>query len=224
MEDLNKHLNNLKTEYRKIFLETARNIEKKVNDLKPPEFHGEIFDKYPENSPGKTWQTEVITTLENEYRNKSKNELLKIKEIYNTCKCIQCGTCCKLACSEFSPKELELKAKQGDDFAKQFINTFVPYNSQEEARKIFPEYIKLLENTNETGYYFYHCPKVTTDNKCPDYDNRPQICRDFPDNPLAFLPPACGFNRWKLKSEHICLKLNAEFEIINFYKNKIKEA
>ena len=51
----------------------------------------------------------------------------------------------------------------------------------------------MLIDNNESGYYFYHCPRVTKDNRCPDYENRPQICRDFPDNPLAFLPLSCGF-------------------------------
>ena len=32
-----------------------------------------------------------------------------------------------------------------------------------------------------------------------------------------------GFKDWKLKSESVSLKLNAEAEIINFYKEKIKE-
>ena len=79
----------------------------------------------------------------------------------------------------------------------------------------------MLEENNQSGYYFYHCPKVTEDNKCPNYENRPQICKDFPDNPIAFLPPLCGFKDWKLKSELISLKLNAESEITNI--KKIKE-
>lgn len=81
----------------------------------------------------------------------------------------------------------------------------------------------MLEDNNESGYYFYHCPKVTQDNKCPDYENRPQICRDFPDNPLAFLPLGCGFVDWKIKSEPVSLMLNAMVEIMGFYKDKIKE-
>ena len=83
-------------------------------------------------------------------------------------------------------------------------------------------YVQLLEANNENGYYFYHCPKVTQGNRCPDYENRPQICRDFPDNPTAFLPPKCGFKDWKLKSNSVSLKLSAEMEISLFYIEKIK--
>ena len=71
--------------------------------------------------------------------------------------------------------------------------------------------MELLRGEN---YYVYHCPKITKDNKCPDYENRPQICIDFPDNPIAFLAPECGYHKWKTKSEPLYLKLRAEGEII----------
>ena len=122
----------------------------------------------------------------------------------------------------FSPTELKTKAQNGDKTAQDFLQTFVPYQDMEEVRKVFPEYVKLLEANNENGYYFYHCPKVTQGNRCPDYENRPQICRDFPDNPTAFLPPKCGFKDWKLKSNSVSLKLSAEMEISLFYIEKIK--
>ena len=71
------------------------------------------------------------------------------------------------------------------------------------------------ENYQE-NYYVYHCPKITEDNRCCDYENRPQICKDFPDNPIAFLPLSCAFSNWKLKSQLFWLKLVSETEIINF--------
>lgn len=222
MNELNSQLDNLKLKYREIFLKTAENIQAKIISIKP-QIDGEIFDKYPEKSDGKLWQKRTIEILERDYKNSLSEDLAKIKNTRKNCSCGCCGTCCRLACSEYSPDELLIKAKYGDKFAQQFTQTFVPYESIEEARKIFPEYIRMLEENNQSGYYFYHCPKVTKDNKCPDYENRPQICRDFPDNPVAFLPPLCGFKDWKLKSEHILLKLNAEAEITNFYIKKIKE-
>lgn len=222
MEDLSEKFDSLKLKYRHVFLETVREIQESINILKPENFNGEIFDKYDEGSLGQVWQKDVISLLENNFQNKIVDKLSEIRQNYKKCNCIGCGVCCKLACSEFSFEELQLKAKYGDKFAQQFVQTFVPYDTLEEAVKIYPEYLKMLEDKNETGYYFYHCPKVTTDNQCPDYENRPQICRDFPDNPIAFLPLTCGYNDWKLKSEPIALKLNAMAEIINFYIDKIK--
>lgn len=222
MNELSNQLDNLKLKYREIFLQTAESVQSKILSIKP-DIKGEIFDKYPKDSIGKTWQKRAIETLEKDYKKSLSKNLDKIKNNRKICNCKGCGTCCKLACSEFSPAELQIKAKYGDKFAQQFTQTFIPYESIDEARKIFPEYIKMLEENNQSGYYFYHCPKITEDNKCPDYDNRPQICKDFPDNPIAFLPPLCGFKDWKLKSELISLKLNAEAEITNFYIKKIKE-
>lgn len=151
------------------------------------------------------------------------NVCLKKAEIKHSRKnfqCCGCGSCCKLAISEFSPKELKNKAKFGDNYAKQFIETFIPYENIEDARKIFPEYIDMLEETQQADVYFYHCPKVTEDNRCPDYENRPQICRDFPDNPIGFLPPLCAFNKWKEKSLENALEIKATTELLEYYKTQ----
>lgn len=221
MDNLSSQLDNLRKSYREIFLNTAREIQNKVLEIKPVTCSGEIFDCYKQNSDGWLWQNKVLEILDKNYQN-NYNEI--INAYRKECNCTGCGTCCKFAVSEFSYEELKIKAQNGDKYAAQFTQTFVPYKSIDEVMNIYPEYIKMLEETGEKGCYFYHCPKITEDNRCPDYENRPQICREFPDNPVAFLPKSCGFTRWKLKSEHICLKLNAEAEILNFYKNGIKKA
>lgn len=223
MEDLSSNLNNLRLRYREIFLKTAQKIKNRIDDLKPDNFEGEILDKYAADSAGFLWQKSALDMLDQEIFKEVCEKISKIKQCRQDYSCIGCGACCKLACSEFSFEELKLKAQKGDGFAGQFTQTFIPYESVEDAKKVYPQYIKLLEEENETGYYFYHCLKVTEDNRCPDYENRPQICRDFPDNPLAFLPPVCGYKDWKIKSEPVSLTLNAMVEIAVFYKDKIKE-
>lgn len=222
MEDLSSSLNSLKFQYRKIFLEVAQRIQKNVEVLKLENFKGEIFDCYENGSDGRVWQEKVLEFLNNEIQKEIKNKLRKINNLRISCDCVGCGTCCRLACSEFSFEELKQKASNGDVFSKQFIETFIPYESDEEPKKIFPQYIEMLENITDGGYYFYHCQKVTKENRCPDYENRPQICRDFPDNPVAFLPPGCGYMEWKKGSENVFLEINALAEISSFYKNKIK--
>ena len=222
MEDLTKQLNSLKKRYRYLFIATADEILKKVQDIKPNSVSGDIFDTYEKDSPGWSWQKDILNLLRAELKQSRHEKLNQIAKYRKSYACSGCGTCCRFAVSEFSPDELEQKAKNGDNYAKQFLSVFIPYNNLTEARKIFPEYLVLLEAGTEQGYYFYHCPKVTQDNRCPDYENRPQICRDFPDNPVGFLPLLCGYNSWKLQSEDICLKLNAEVEIIEFYLEKLK--
>ena len=213
----------LKRSYREIFLESAGEIRAVVESVRPKGFVGDIFKAYEIGSIGFNWQQTVLSVLDVRYCGYKKSGLRQIQSFRDECNCTGCGVCCKFAVSEFTPEELKLKAEKGDNFASQFISIFIPYENMNEVKNIYPEYIQMLKDNCESGYYFYHCPKVTEDNRCSDYDNRPQICRDFPDNPIAFLPKNCGFKDWKLKSESVSLKLNAEAEIINFYKEKIKE-
>lgn len=213
----------LKSSYREIFLEAANEIRAVVESVRPKDFVGDIFKTYEIGSVGFKWQQTVLSVLDVRYCGYKKSGLRQIQAFRDECNCIGCGVCCNFAVSEFSPEELKLKAENGDNFASQFVSVFVSYKDMNEVEKIYPEYVQMLNDSGESGYYFYHCPKVTQDNRCSDYENRPQICRDFPDNPIAFLPKNCGFKDWKLKSESVSLKLNAEAEIINFYKEKIKE-
>lgn len=213
----------LKQRYRTIFLNTAEEIRVLTEKLKPDNFVGEVFDLYEKSSEGRLWQVKVRKSLRERYLRIKKDNTEQIALLKDNYGCVCCGSCCRLACSEFSYEELQMKASNGDSTANEFLQTFVPFESLNEVKQVFPQYLELLENNNETDYHFYHCPKVTSDNKCPDYENRPKICRDFPDNPLAFLPLKCGFNEWKFKTEDISLKLSAESEIISFYINKLTD-
>lgn len=223
MENLSKQLDLLKNKYRQIFLEYAKSLQDEVYSLKPQECLGEIFDLYEKHSVGRDWQNKVLNLIETKLNDEVSSNLDKVFTSRKSCHCVGCGVCCKFAVSEFSPEELSQKAKNGDSLALQFTNTFVPYSSIEEAQKVFPEYVEMLKLKENSGYFVYHCPKVTDDNRCPDYKNRPQICRDFPDNPIAFLPLSCGYMDWKKQSEPIMLKLNAMAEILNYYKDNLKK-
>lgn len=201
MSDLSTELDNLKLKYREIFIKTGKEINSMLENVNP------------ENQLQFLIENILKETLE---------KWLNIFEYRKSFSCLGCASCCKLACSEFAPHELIDKSKNGDIFAKQFLSIFIPYENEEEAEKIYPEYFELLKNRAPgEKVYFYHCPKVTEDNRCPDYENRPQICKDFPDNPIAFLPKSCGFNKWKEEVEEKALKLQATFEIIDFYKQKL---
>lgn len=222
MKDLTASIHALRLKYREIFLKSIEEIQKRVNELKPNDAD-DIFSKYKTDSNGYKWQQNVIKLFDEEISKEIYRKLQEILVYRNEFKCIGCATCCKLACSEFSYKELLERAKNGDNFAQQFTSVFVPYETKEDARKIYPEYIKMLEENENGDVYFYHCPKVDKNNKCSDYKNRPQICRDFPDNPLALLPKTCGYRNWKDEIEPIALMLHAMLEIIEYYKDKIQQ-
>ena len=224
MSDLEHTVNKMKIMYREIFMKTSDAIQLRIDEIKPKDFQGDILDKYEENSKGFQWQIAVLDMFENDISHeiyRKWQEILKLRENYE---CKGCATCCNLACSEFSPDELKKRAANGDKFAKQFTSIFIPYNSREEARKIYPEYLNLLDETIDEDVYFYHCPKLNDCKKCSDYKNRPQICRDFPDNPLCILPKSCGFDEWREYAQPIAMMLHSMVEIIDYYKEKINLA
>ena len=224
MDDLHSQLKNLKSRYKVIFEHSLLDVETKIETLRSVDVLGDIFDFYEEYTSGRNWQDNVLKILNTDLKQSVNKKLFSMSEFRQNSKCAGCGICCRLAVSGYSPEQLNTKAQNNDNYAQQFTRTFIPYKNSGEARKIFPEYIDMLERHVKNGYYLYHCPKITDDNKCSDYENRPQICRDFPDNPLSFLPLSCGFIPWKLQSEDICLKLNAETEVIKFYILKIKDS
>ncbi len=220
MEDLNIKVNTLKKKYREIFLTSVDALQKRVDDLKP-DGADDIFETYAKGTPGYNWQNAVLKMFEEDISKdifKKWTEILAYRKNFH---CKGCATCCNLACSEFSPDELKQKAENGDNFANQFLSVFIPYNSREEAAKIYPEYLKLLDDTIEEPVYFYHCPKLNDCNRCSDYENRPKICRVFPDNPLSILPKSCGFYEWRQEVEPVALMLHSMVEIMDYYKQKI---
>lgn len=235
MSNLSNDVNNLKKQYREIFLKSSEELNHQIEKIKPEQdcknclSHNdncpviqELFEKYPEDCVYKKWQKTVIELFDKEILKDIYQKWMQILDYRKNFNCVGCATCCKLACSEFSYEELKEKAKNGDNFANQFTSIFSPYENENEAKKIYPEYFELLnEKLNGEKVYFYHCPKLTSDNQCPNYENRPQICKDFPDNPLSFLPESCSFYKWKEEVEPTALMLHSLLEIIDFYKNKI---
>jgi len=166
MTDLNSKINTMKQKYREIFLKSVEAINERIQEIRPDEIEGDIFDTFEKDSKGAQWQSAVLEMFEKDI---SKEIYRKWKEILDYRKnfhCKGCATCCNLACSEFSPEELKEKAANGDKFATQFMSIFVPYQTREEAEKIYPEYLKLLAELKEDEVYFYHCPKLTDCKRC----------------------------------------------------------
>ena len=223
MVTIEEQLNNQKLRYREIFVKSDEEIKRRFEEFRPSGLEGDLLTKFPANSDGQNWQRKCLNLLNGELSKEVYDKMLEILAYRKIFKCSGCATCCKLACSEYSYEDLKEKAKNGDNFAAQFTSIFVPYENPDEARKIYPEYVNLINKKIGGNIYFYHCPKLTSDNKCSDYENRPQICRDFPDNPLDILPEKCGFCAWKEEINPIALMLHSMIAIIEFYKRKISE-
>ena len=182
--------------------------------------------KLPTECLFRFWQESCLNKLEKEISNDIQNKIKEINKLREKYHCNKCAACCRLASSEYSFEQLKERAKNGDIFSQQFTSVFIPYENKEDARQYYPEFFDLLEKKykGDNDIFFYHCPKLGDDNLCTDYENRPDICKDFPNNPLVIFPKDCGFIKWQDEVDVLALSLHAMIEITNFYKEKITEA
>ncbi len=173
------------------------------------------------------WQKEVIITLDQTIGKQILESLEKIEQAKNVKgSCHQCGVCCSLASSEFSYETLQEKAQNGDYFAQQFTSVFLPYDSPEAAQAKFPEMVTEILDQADGPVYFYHCPYLSSDNKCTIYNDprRPQICADYPETPLILMYKNCGYQPWKTEMMPTTLLAHATLELCQYYSQKILDA
>ena len=230
---INTQYDSLKDNYEQIFIEAAESIRKEIDKFKPNNpcticnvknckiEKKDVFTDFPVGCAYRDWQKKVLSFLAGEYRQKLKNTYKMIMD--NRCEtvCNRCANCCRLASSEFSYEQLKQRAMRGDKFSKDFISVFVPYKTEEDAKLANPEYFELLnELMDDQKIYYYYCPKLVG-NSCSDYENRPDICKNFPHNPLKLLPSTCSFNEWKKRVSKQAMLLKAKTDIIAFYQNKL---
>ena len=229
---LNTQYYNLKDHYEQIFIEAAESIRAAVEKFKPQNpcatcvvkdckiEKKDVFTDYPVGCAYRDWQKQILTFLNGEYRQRLKNNYQTMMDKKCLYQCGRCANCCKLAVSEYSYEQLKQRAMRGDKFSRDFVSVFVPYESEEEAKKVNPEYFELLNELVEDKVYYYYCPKLDG-NTCTIYEDRPDICKDFPHNPLKLLPSSCTFNEWKNEISKSAMLLKAKTDIIEFYKNKL---
>ena len=232
-KSLASQYDSLKDNYEKIFIAAAESIRKELDAFKPENpcdkcsvkgckiDKKDIFAQYPPKCKYRDWQIQALAFLAGDYKQKLKNSykvLMQKREDYS---CNKCGACCKLATSEYSYTQLKQRAQRGDKFAADFVSVFVPYETEDEAKKVNPEYFELLNKLVDDKVYYYHCPKVK-DNLCTDYENRPSICKNFPHNPLKLLPSECSYNAWKDAVGLEAMLLKAKVDILDFYKEKLQ--
>lgn len=238
MNTLKNNMHKTRKIYRELFIKATESIDKQLNNLKKAslcnhcksdcalDFNSiKLFQKFPKECNYRFWQESALNELEGRISRDIYAKIQMIDAQREGSSCAMCASCCNLASSEFTYEELKEKAANGDKFAAEFTSIFVPYASNDEARKIYPDYVTLIEEqfSDENGIQFYHCPKIGADKLCTDYENRPQICRDFPTNPLVVFPPACAYRKWKDDVEVTALLLHAMVEIVGFYKEKLHE-
>ncbi len=234
-DSLKSQYKKIEMNYQEIFLEAAESIRKELDEFKPQDACSgcsnkdckiekkDIFAPYPPTGcKYREWQLQALTYLAGEYRQKLKNDYKSIMDKKSEYECNKCGACCKLDVSEYSYEQLKQRAMKGDKYSEDFVSVFVPFGSEDEAREINPEYFDLLNVlVPDEKVYYYYCPNLEC-NLCTIYEKRPDICKDFPHNPLKLLPKECSFNAWKNDVAHSAMLLKAKTDIINFYKEKLQ--
>jgi Fe-S-cluster containining protein len=237
-------LSYIKTHYRKIFREKQDLLFSKLETLRdkyqcpdcdaPPG----LLDAMHPDCGYREWLQEAVAAIETEDARSVFMQVQEIQARKRDYTCHQCGVCCRLASSEYSFEELQERAENGDDFARQFTSVFLPYASAEAARQKFPEIVSaVLEETRlmsgEQGntadhqpVYFYHCPYVGEDNRCTLYGTakRPAICEEYPGTPLTFIYDQCAWRPWKDKFHQASLAAHAEIELCSWLVNRLKSA
>lgn len=113
--------------------------------------------------------------------------------------CDRSGECCRGA-AQYAPwKNLLAMAGQGDDTARNFLNQYVPYLSIKDATQNAPHGVETsLQVAKDKGYaaedlVFYHCRYLQGKSDCQIYEDRPTLCRTYPESPFGAIAKCCGY-------------------------------
>lgn len=143
--------------------------------------------------------------------------------------CNKCGTCCLCATPSKSYRELLKKASEGDEFAQNFFSIFIPYKNLEQAKKISKTIVERTLKSCQQGtnkippeeIVFYRCRHYHHKKQCLIYEDRPQLCRDFPGSPFVILNENCAFYEWAKKCKEAYKNLENELKNLKDYKKEL---
>ncbi|MDD3014254.1 MAG: hypothetical protein PHC34_11175 [Candidatus Gastranaerophilales bacterium] len=146
-------------------------------------------------------------------------------------KCKMTGQCCKCASPSISTVELLKKASENNDFAREFFSIFTPYKTIEEAKRENSAWVerciesckKPNNKVSEQDLYFYHCIYVSEDNKCLVWEDRPQLCRDYPGSPFLVMAPGCAYEQWSQICREKYKNLKVELEQLKQLKQELDD-
>lgn len=145
-------------------------------------------------------------------------------------KCKMTGQCCKCASPSTSAVELLKKASKNNEFAREFFSIFTPYNSIEEAKAENTVWVERCielcrkpdSKVSENDLFFYHCIYVSEDNKCLVWEDRPQLCRDYPGSPFLLMAPGCAYEEWSKLCKEKYKNLKIELDRLKQEKKEIE--
>ena len=113
--------------------------------------------------------------------------------------CLECANCCKTTGPLFTPKDIERIAKHFKMKQKQFIDTYLR-----------------LDEENDFVLQSVPCTFLGADNYCSIYEVRPKACREFPHTDRKKFQQISSLT---LKNVAIC---PAAYNIVEAMKQNIK--
>jgi Fe-S-cluster containining protein len=145
--------------------------------------------------------------------------------------CKMTGHCCRYASPSFPALKLLKKAAEGSQFARDFFNIFVPYDSIEEVRLKVPQLVeKVLAQADKSSIFdtvdqvvFFKCSFLADDNKCMVYEDRPELCRSFPDTPFLVIAPGCAFEGWSKDCKEKYKRMNEDLKYLKNLKDILSQ-
>lgn len=156
---------------------------------------------------------------------KKVEELMQLPKGY----CKACGQCCEIGtargCLTYDEllKVANRETEASFDIvssANDFLETFVPFETIDEARKVNAHFVDMILKTthkSENEVTFFYCRYLKKDKKCRIYEDRPSFCRKYPVvDKRTFFFEGCGLE--KVVKENI-KKID---EIINYLEQKEK--
>jgi Fe-S-cluster containining protein len=144
--------------------------------------------------------------------------------------CDQSGECCRGA-AQYQPwQALFRQAAQGDATARNFLNQYQPYPTRLLAETEAPHAVETSlavihdRNQNPDDVIFYRCIYLKGKNECQIYEDRPALCRDFPESPFSAIPKCCGYASIQNACTQKAAQLKAELEHLKTLKAKLSSA
>lgn len=122
--------------------------------------------------------------------------------------CDRSGECCRGAAQASPWNTILVDAAQGNQTARDFLSQYIPYPNLEAAKASAPHGVEAsLAIATQRGntpdeLVFYHCRYLKGQSECQIYEDRPLLCRDFPESPFGAIPKCCGYH--PVAQESLC--------------------
>jgi Fe-S-cluster containining protein len=119
--------------------------------------------------------------------------------------CNKTGHCCRCAVPSVPVAKLFEKAKKGEDFARDFLSVFVSHKDIKTAEKESPSVVcqtlELINKSKNSEFstdtiVFYKCRFISEKHTCGIYEDRPELCRTYPDSPFYVFSEDCSCYKW----------------------------